>query len=129
MKRTLITGILSANIVAAALITKGAAYVYSQNVGDFFFSETNMTSEAMMIYEVGPFAMGETHYSTDASGHMLNGPHTTNALIRSSTYFMLGDAATSIPLSPKSTAMVAAGILLALGTILSGALLRKSFKK
>jgi hypothetical protein len=126
MKRTLITGILSANIVAAGPIAQGATQVYTQNVGNFFSPETNFTDVASMICKVGPFVVGESHYWTDAAGHRLNGPHTTNAPIRSSTYFILGKVSTTVPLSPRSLVIFAAGILLTFGAILSAVLLKKS---
>jgi hypothetical protein len=132
MDRTLTKkGILSAATIAACLIARGASQVYSQTIVPFVnIAETNITSEASVIYEVGPFTVGESHYWTDTHGNTLYCSHKADDPLQSSTYFMFGTAGITVPLSPKRTAIVAMTIsLLALGAILSGVLLKKGPKQ
>jgi hypothetical protein len=130
MKKSLHAGILSAATVAACLVARGANQVYSQNVADVFnIPESNITSEASVICEVGPFTVGESHYWTDTHGNPKYGPHKADDRLRSSTYFMFDIAGITVPLSPKHTAIVATMVLLAFGAVLSLVLSKKCRKE
>ena len=126
MKRRVIKGILTASLVAACLLARGATSIYSQNVGSFL--NVPIISEASTIWQIGPFAVGESHYWIDASGNMLTRVHEAGDPVRSSTWFVFGETSISVPLSPSRLEIVGATVLFGLGAILTGMLAKKCVK-
>ena len=130
MKRTLITGILSAAVVATCLIARASSFVYSQNAGDFMnISQTGISTvgECPLIWQKGPFAIEESLIWTNSSGHelMLTGPHKPRDLVSDSTVFILGAHSLIVPLSVRSITVVGIVVLLATIIVFSGLLAAK----
>jgi hypothetical protein len=125
MKRTFIAGILSAGMVAASLVARGTTPVYSINIPSYV--NTTFSSEAKMIWEIGPFAIGEACYWPKGNGYELNGEF-AGAPRQVSTYFDFGKTSFSVPLSPRRTATVGATLLFAFSIVFGGLVTRRCFK-
>lgn len=125
MKRPLLKGILSASVVAACLGARAGTYLYSQNISSY--NNVTFSSEALIIWEVGPFAIGEACYWPDVNGYELNGEFAGEPR-QAFTDLDFGKTSISVPLSPRRTALVGATLLLVFGIALGGLFAKTCFK-